>query len=375
MSRRCFMVYPLPSVADESFLNVIFDGGVCRSVFAGFGPRRFALVELRDDARAEAVTSALGPMPSPHVNTHTSASSLLKDKEDDCGLEKLGSAPVAAASNSRRKGNAAGRKKDGGDPTGGADSDGCTGPSGIAYISRLRFRNTPIQVLPSPITLDEIYRCGGQLPQRCSGRKTESDKPQGRVGRGPLERKRQRPPATEETTTESENAAMAGGGTTTASNVDACRRCGSAEHFTRQCSADLSTEDADGKRGEAAGATTGSGPRGTSPRKRAAKHVFPADCCQKCGSSLHFTRHCDADAHSAGESARPQDHTGLDNAAAAHTVVPKKQEKAGHHEPPNKKKEKQQQKQEQRHVALCTSKDHCKHCGSDAHFSRHCPSK
>ncbi|EAN80745.1 hypothetical protein, conserved, partial [Trypanosoma cruzi] len=74
MSRRCFMVYPLPSVADESFLNVIFDGGVCRSVFAGFGPRRFALVELRDDARAEAVTSALGPTPSPHVNTHTSAS-------------------------------------------------------------------------------------------------------------------------------------------------------------------------------------------------------------------------------------------------------------------------------------------------------------
>ncbi|ESL07070.1 hypothetical protein TRSC58_05247 [Trypanosoma rangeli SC58] len=172
MSRRCFMVYPLPAVADESFLNVIFDGGVRRSVFAGYGPRRFALVELQDDAFAEAVSLALGPAPlSPHTNGSTTATSRGDHAEEDRTLEELFRAHVTAAG------------KNSGTDVPNADTvakDGVT-PSCIAHLDRLRFRDTPICVLPSPIALEEIYSCGGQLPQPRQKNNTNTDRPHERA--------------------------------------------------------------------------------------------------------------------------------------------------------------------------------------------------
>ncbi|RNF07854.1 uncharacterized protein Tco025E_07305 [Trypanosoma conorhini] len=292
MSRRCFMVYPLPAVADESFLSVVFDGGVRRSVFAGFGPRRFALVELQDDARAEAVACALRPAPPPHTSSGATA-----DAAEDCTLGELFRAHIEEAG-------------------GGAPEAGAT-PSCIAHLARLRFRGTPICVLPSPIALEELYSCGGKLPRHRPMKRTDTDGPQESAGGRQLPQKQQRTPAEG-------------------------RAAPSGEHAAE------------------------SEPRSTPPRKRAARHVFPADCCQKCGSTDHFTRHCDAAVHTiAEEPASPQARPGCERnnecVAPAHAGAPHTEQDTT--------------RRQQRPTVLRSSTDQCKYCGSGAHLSRHCPSK
>ncbi|RNF04187.1 hypothetical protein TraAM80_05292 [Trypanosoma rangeli] len=318
MSRRCFMVYPLPTVADESFLNVVFDGGVRRSVFAGCGSRRFALVELQDDACAEAVALALGTAPlSPYTNSSTIATSRGDIAEEDRTLEELFRAHVAAA-----------EKKSGTDvPNADTVAKGGATPSCIAHLNRLRFRDTPIHVLPSPIALEEIYSCGGQLPQHLHKNKANTDRPHERAGKKPLRQKRHRTPA--------EGAAISSG---------------------------EPAVTAEGRQGRGGGATASSA----------------VDACGRCGSTDHFTRHCNADGRAAvKELARLQSHPGCednsDGVAAAHAAaLQTEQDTTWRQEPP---KATMQQQQQQRPTALRRSKDQCKYCGSDAHLSRHCPSK
>ncbi|CAJ1015627.1 hypothetical protein IOCL1545_000074800, partial [Leishmania shawi] len=100
----------------------------------------------------------------------------------------------------------------------------------------------------------------------------------------------------------------------------------------------------------------------------APKSLFPKNCCQKCGSADHFTRHCtsSSSSNSASVSAVPSSFVTAhankkpDREAFSATVVASTPLPA---------------KTKAKAVVQRTSKDQCRYCGSEAHLSRHCPSK
>ncbi|KEG08163.1 hypothetical protein DQ04_07851010 [Trypanosoma grayi] len=383
MTRRCFMVYPLPSVADESFLQLLFDGGVRRSAFAGFGKRRFALVELQGDTQAEAVWRAIGPALPNSVATTAAAAEThgggSVNLDEDCTLAELFAAHNAATIAAAAAPNV----------------DGAAGQSCMSFFGRLRFRGTPLQVVPSPVTIEELYSCGGQVPQP---RPTAAGDQEGPRDKRSHAQKRLRPSGAEDAaghaaqTVEREPKRSAAA----ASSRDACRRCGSTTHFTRQCTADPSSEESTSAAPaiavESAAATDScvavdTATEGTSrlqqSHRRGAKNEFPQNCCQKCGSSAHFTRHCDG-GNAADEAPRPQE-LPVPVSVADHGERSKPLALQQEHSKPQPKQQQQQQQRQQHHqlqqdrpqrpAVVRTSKDQCKHCGSDLHLSRHCPSK
>eukprot|EP00796_Vickermania_ingenoplastis_P010711 gene10711-7442_t len=168
-----------------------------------------------------------------------------------------------------------------------------------AYLHFLRFRRSTIRVVWSPLPVDAFYQLGAVVPEH-------------------------KAPDTRKRPGHDQDAGPA--------------------HGVKRVHREVQETEAD--------AAVVLAPPSSKPRA-----FFPKNCCQKCGSPDHFTRHCDAPAAA-----------DLLPTAAAEDIVSKPSPKA---------------QQEQRRAAdapqpsapVRSSKDQCKHCGSEEHLSRHCPNK
>ncbi|CCW71320.1 unnamed protein product [Phytomonas sp. Hart1] len=300
---NCLLVYPIPSIADESFLGAIFRSRVRRSVFSGFGRHRFAIVELDDVERAEKVyawaSHRLVEEKSSGTQSTDEPTLPLLNGDEDCTLAEIAEAVAheqAAKSNDT------------------ADLD---------YLSNLRWSGKyRIYVVPSPFAIQELFDCGGTVPQNKSFNK--------RV-----------PP-----------------------NVN--KRDIQSKHQPEREAA-LPPDDVPTPRRTR-----------TEGDESPGKTTFPKDCCQKCGSSAHFTRHCDGSGPL--PSAKTEVQAKSPSREDVEVVIERKpstcEETKDYHPPSTNFIDGADA------ASVCkkptftrTSKDQCKHCGSDEHLSRHCPNK
>ncbi|CCW64184.1 unnamed protein product [Phytomonas sp. EM1] len=298
---HCFLVYPLPSIADESFLKTIFRCEVRRSIFSGFGRHRFAIVELDDTERAMKISLWLSHRLMEEKGAGgdgaNQPSVFLPSGDDDRTLAQIVEDVVreqAVKSNNT------------------VDFD---------YLSNLTWTGRGrIHIAPSPFAIQELFDCGGVVPQNKAirGRNTRQvEKREARVKREP-ERVAVLPP----------------------DDVPPSRLA--------------RTEG-----GESSGTAT-----------------FPKNCCQKCGSPVHFTRHCDGSGAPAVAEAVEQTEVRASDAVEKKTL---KREEAGHLPPPPPRASRVDDAGaaglSKKNTFVRTSKDQCKHCGSEEHLSRHCPNK
>ncbi|CAD2221205.1 Zinc knuckle, putative [Angomonas deanei] len=299
----CFMLYPIPNVADESFVNEVLLHQVRRSIFLGFGRQRFVIAEMQDAGVA-----------------HFLAEYLLDPNKYEADPNFGGYLQMR---------------------------------EGVLRLKGLLWRDSQrIKIIPSPVTIEDFYACGGQLPKhkfvKNAPVKGESKKAEGAA-----------PAGKEDRTTPSKSFPKG-----------VCQTCGSTDHFTRHC-------DGSGPASNDANHSTEEPPVGKSPFKRERdikeensppKKSFPKGACQKCGSTDHFTRHCD------GSGAAETANTSAKKEEEAVTPVPEKRRKEEQEHPHQKAKEEwvSPKKAETPSPAKTFPKGACQKCGSTDHFTRHC---
>ncbi|XQJ24175.1 Zinc knuckle, putative [Leishmania guyanensis] len=407
-----FLVYPVPSIADESFLQLIFRNTVKRSLFLGFGRGRFAVTELTSATVAaeveaiihKAAVAAVGQQDSvvaPRDANGTAAEveaahSALERMADDDALEHMALADLfappprspshASASVHRQE------HQPSSSSTNGSGSAAAGGESNdFSHIPYLVWRDKPVHVVVSGVRVEDFYSSGGVVPVHHVKRSADEEGKCNSKPKRPSTVKRPRedgadstaelPPSSSRAANRRAvvaNTAMIAAAAATAPKSlfpkNCCQKCGSADHFTRHC--DGSGAATGPSAAADADADTGS-PRTSSataalPFPAVAKTTvvssFPKNCCQKCGSADHFTRHCtsSSSSNSASVSAVPSSFVTAhankkpDREAFSATVVASTPLPA---------------KTKAKAVVQRTSKDQCRYCGSEAHLSRHCPSK
>ncbi|CAM36486.1 conserved hypothetical protein [Leishmania braziliensis MHOM/BR/75/M2904] len=406
-----FLVYPVPSIADESFLQLIFRNTVKRSLFLGFGRGRFAVTELTSATVAaeveaiihKAAVAAVGQQDRVVAPRHANGTaaeveathSALERMADDDALEHMTLADLfappprspshASASVHRQEHQPSSSSTNG---SGGAAAGGES--NDFSHIPYLVWRDKPVHVVVSGVRVEDFYSSGGAVPVHHAKRSADEEGKCNNKPKRPSTVKRPRedgadstaelPPSSSRAANRRAvvaNAAMMAAAAATAPKSlfpkNCCQKCGSADHFTRHC--DGSGAAAGPSASAAAGADTGS-PRTSSatvalPFPAVAKTTvvssFPKNCCQKCGSADHFTRHCtSSSSNSASVSAvsssfvtahadKKPDREAFSATVVASTPLPAKTKAKA--------------------VVQRTSKDQCRYCGSEAHLSRHCPSK
>ncbi|KAG5512311.1 hypothetical protein JKF63_07836 [Porcisia hertigi] len=335
-----FLVYPIPSIADESFLQLIFRNTVKRSLFLGFGCGRFAVVELTSAAVAAEVEAAIHKtaaefkgqeggvaalqdvngaredVAAPHGNFDCVAAAVDDDDDDDAVehmtladlfTPQLPSPSLASASAPDRE------------------------APDFSHIPYLVWRDRPVHVVVSGVRVADFYESGGAVPVHHTKRSTDAE----------------------------------GGGS---DRLKAGKRPRNNSGPTPDPSPSSSLPAGD-MEGEA-----GRHPRGGAAVVAAAtKPLFPKNCCQKCGSADHFTRHCDGSGTSRSSPSGAIAEVASTSVAAHVATQPRRgalSATAGatiDAPAPLSAKAKP--------TLHNTSKDQCKYCGSDAHLSRHCPNK
>ncbi|KAG5508673.1 hypothetical protein JIQ42_08461 [Leishmania sp. Namibia] len=336
-----FLVYPLPSIADESFLQLIFCSTVKRSLFLGFGRGRFAVVELASEAvatevgaviRKSAAPSTAGQQEgsaAPHDGNGAAADvaakhGALESFADDDVFERVTLADLfAPPPRSDSQASASAQRQECNDNKGGAAVNG--GSHDFSHIPHLVWRGRPVHVVVSGVRVADFYGSGGVVPEH-------------RVKRSPN--------AEEKLNTGKRPRGEA-------DSTPALSPVASQQTIAKERPQNSRTRDATTAIATAA-------PTRKSP--------FPKNCCQKCGSADHFTRHCDGSGTSVSVAAvasppvvarvdTQKQHQGVPSDTAAAPIATPVQV-SGKAKP----------------VLQRTSKDQCKHCGSEAHLSRHCPS-
>ncbi|RHW70232.1 hypothetical protein DPX39_090017600 [Trypanosoma brucei equiperdum] len=132
MAHCCFLIYPLTKVADESFLQLLFDDSVKRSAFLGYPPRRFAIVEL-EESQNEAVLRAIGARDD---------DGRMEAREDNADTPFVDLFTGTGAKKGTDRNEPIGLRM------------GC-----IPHLSQVRFRRTYLRVIVSPVTIDELFGC------------------------------------------------------------------------------------------------------------------------------------------------------------------------------------------------------------------------
>ena len=407
-----FIVYPIPSIADESFLQLIFRNKVKRSLFFGFGRSRMAIAELtsaeaaqevegilRESASATRAAAAPGHDAAQHRRGTTAEREVAEEKEEDgdnqqaamtnideMTLADMFAAPATADGNDKDKDNHT--HKETNYPTAAAAlNDHSIG--NFRHLPFLVFRGRPVHVVVSGVRVDDFYASGGTVPEKrenkesrsssSSKKKFKKDSAAAAAGAGAAPGEKRGRDAEKAGTPR-----MSGGETAVAASTAAtpkfpkntCQKCGSPHHFTRHCdgSGVAGSADTPGAAAEAALETVTGEHKAPSLTSSAAhtaavapREKFPKGCCQKCGSPGHFTRHCD----------RSGPTSATTTSATATDLSPAEKARAEEAEPPRQQREEVTVTVKTKPPTLVqrTSNDQCKYCGSDAHLSRHCPNK
>ncbi|KAK7194833.1 hypothetical protein NESM_000403900 [Novymonas esmeraldas] len=361
----CFLVHPVPSIADESFLQTIFCGTVQRSAFLGFGRGRFAIAELTSATAAAAAVDALARVEAVEQRdggrddgtAPATASALEMLSSDDAALEHAtladlftvppppsSTAATAAALTQQQQQQQS------------CSGDGDAAPD-LSHLRHLFWRGQPVRVVVSGVNISDFYASGGVVPQH---------QPERRGGRG--------------------------------------------HRNTDNTHSNTKVDDAEPEQADAVDTTTAIATAGdvdaapstssASARRETTKtQSFPKNCCQRCGSADHFTRHCDGSGAGSGDAAaaaaataaattpavaaggapaKRTRHEGesataaaASTPAAAATTARRTDAAAAAVTPTSTRP----LASKTAPLVQRTSKDQCKFCGSDAHLSRHCPTK
>lgn len=319
--QTCLLVHPLPSIADESFLSVLFHNCVARSMFFGFGRRRFAIAELNSDEAVGNVLTALSTTEDEAEEAEEEKQSRLPPSSalaevDDATLENMTLSdmftpalrppqhPSSASTTSAA-----------------AEQSSAAAPLDMRHLRHLVWRNGyRVEVQVSPVSIEDFFRSGGVVPQHQEATRKKRDKKQ-------------------------------------QSSLSLC----DGEAVEGETEMALETSGRTGNTGSSASGP----PRQVEERVKKLK-LFPSDCCQKCGSPDHFTRRCDGSGPAAAavavsranEELAQKDASPTEVQATTFSAVP----------PPSRPPATAPAFQR-------VSKDQCKFCGSEHHLSRHCPNK
>lgn len=394
------MFFRLPPAADRRFIEAVLrTNHLGRCLFFGAGSHRTAFVELTNKEEATAMYQALRisappvvaptEAPLPPINEWTPISGMSTASQQlpahvarryplretvplaDLCLGTTDTASVEGASDPVQ-GNTSSSTSNSASPALASSS------SPYAYLQFIRFRDHRVLVTWSPLAVDAFYQVGGVVP---------TAHPKGKEGR----KKDQAVEDTPTTTTSRKRPR----------NVEA--------------NADAKTTQKKEKEENVTLLSSSS----SSPTVPAVSSqvVYPKDCCQRCGSLDHFTRHCKETpssqptpvastnstlVHKTAEDHAEQDARGTEETQRSASLVKNKKEtevkgevrgSAGETASLLARKEKKDgvSSSHSRNVvggpaSISTASpsthgsagsrgDHCKHCGSTAHFSRHCPSK
>ncbi|CAC9436747.1 hypothetical_protein_-_conserved [Leishmania infantum] len=339
-----FIVYPVPSIADASFLQIIFCNTVRRSLFLGFGRARFAVAELTSAAVAaevetiihKAAAAVAGPEDGAAASQEASGLAAdaaarhgaLEHLADDDAFEHMTLADLfAPPPGSSSQGSASAPRQERQPSSGGAAAGGES--LDFSHIPYLVWRDRPVHVVVSGVRVADFYGSGGAVPEHHVKRTTDAGEPRSST-------KPKRPSTGKRTRDDADSTAAL------SSSPAASQRAVAEERAQGSGAVDAAVVAA----------------ASTAPKSR-----FPKDRCQKCGSADHFTRHCDgSNGASVAAVVSPSVAVGVDKqprheALAAEVAAPTPR--------PAKAKP----------LVQRTSKDQCKYCGSEAHLSRHCPSK
>lgn len=365
-----FMIYSIPNHADPAVLQMLFQQKVERYVYFGSGSTRFVLVELNDETFARQLAEAVEHHRLVHDPRRTPGEEA--ESEEAPSTEETGKEVHPPAHRA------------------------------VAYLQRVKWGTEPIHIVRSPVRIDDLYRTGGVVrdhePEDEFQKKKSEMYAKGKEERRGANASFKRP---------REEGSGADGQVAAPANMfpkNCCQKCGSADHFTRNC-------DGSGPGPEAAAPAA---PPQEAPEVASGSEVllhkksYPKDCCQKCGSKDHFTRNCDGsgsapqEAASAPSAPAPTTTTTSSDPAPAPAAVPAKQSypkdscqkcgskdhstrncDGGHTAAPSQPAKEVGVKaappappvQAAAPVFARTSKDQCKHCGSEEHLSRHCPTK
>ncbi|KPI86146.1 hypothetical protein ABL78_4801 [Leptomonas seymouri] len=371
-----FLVYPLPSIADETFLQLIFRRKVLRSLFFGFGRGRLAIVELNDAATAHEVEKLLkeGASVDQGVPARPDAAATKKRAEkqeevaenvEDLTLADMFAAPATDSGTIDAAPSTAALEQlsDSGD---------------LSHLPFLVYGGRPVHVVVSGVRVSDFYGSGGVVPEKHESKEDRSSSRKKSKREGAAGGKR-----TRDVDSEPQQPSLAGGSAAAVDAVtpkypkSACQRCGSRDHFTRHCDGSgvaaaaapattTTTEATAETTTDKSGATASPTPRPSLTSLAPTQKKFTKDCCQKCGSPNHFTRHCDGSgAMAPAADVSPDKRPRVDEAPPLSSAAAKEIEAVTATDAAKRKPA----------VIQRTSKDQCKHCGSDAHLSRHCPGK
>ncbi|GET85410.1 hypothetical protein, conserved [Leishmania tarentolae] len=340
-----FLVYPVPSIADQTFLQLIFCNAVRRSLFFGFGRGRFAVAELTSAAaaaeveaiiRKAAAVEAAVATPEDGVVASQDRHGLAADvaaphstvdrlDDDDDVFEKMTLADLfAPPPGSPSQGSAPVLRQ--GRETGSSGGDGAAASDespDFSHIPSLVWRGRPVHVVVSGVRVDDFYVSGGAVPEHHRKRTINAEEKRASA-------KLKKPCTGKRARDDADSTAALSSSPSPAAN----QRAAAEEHAQGSEAVDA-----------AATAVTA-----------ASKSRFPKNCCQKCGSAAHFTRHCDGSGTTTTTTTTTSTSTSSASIAAAVTAPTSKPVKVTP-------------------LVQRTSKDQCKYCGSEAHLSRHCPSK
>lgn len=395
------LFYRLPPIADRAFLETVLrTKNIGRSLFFGTGPNRTALVELTDKEEAIAIYDVLRFTSPPLESDPTIPSSM---PSSSSALSDGRWIPVSGLHKpTRRLPLRVERDTPLPDSVPLAEcylhSPPAVPPSAYAYLQFLRYREHRILLAWSPLAVDAFFQSGGVVPTKhiAAGGGEVSSKPA----------KNRPAPASDGGKKRPREASTSQVGTGHTMAVD-------------------------GVVPPVAASTASSLAAAVAGAPSPPTVVFPKGCCQKCGSSSHFTRHC------TGAVALPTESTASTTNAAAttfspvelHPTLPSMAQEEETTESSGRKKRdapdtktvmnavvapplpsassSSSWKDHPRHgekiptvsaaassmathhtgvpphssssssfaTPVKESKDQCKHCGSTEHFSRHCPSK
>lgn len=343
------LLYGVPSVADRSFVETVFQTkAIGRCLFFGFKEQRTVIAELLDKTEAREILSALRLPAAVFLGESTSkmeakieemvrgVSSSTRRVEEDVLQEWRLSLTGAANEDNSLADYCLGYDARGESPgleTTPTEAHG----SKYCYLHFLRFRRDRVHVSWSPLAVDAFYQSGGVVPEHAPNKKAEKRTRSNDNERDGVKGLRKKYPNDKEKDTSGETADAL-----TVSNQD-----------------DVSKSNATGVK---------------------VQKQFSKDCCQKCGSPNHFSRHCDG---SGPGEASTVTATAENNNTPSHsesTSVTKGGAGRGSNDPVGEDRTRRQTEP----VAVAVTgntvkkpfgKDQCQFCGSKDHFSRHCPQK
>ncbi|CBZ11860.1 conserved hypothetical protein [Leishmania major strain Friedlin] len=189
-----FLVYPVPSIADASFLQIIFCNTVRRSLFLGFGRTRFAVAELTSAAVAAEVEAIIHKAAAAVAGLEDGAaasqeaSGLAADAAARHGaLERLANddafehmtladlfAPPPGGSSSQ--GSASAPRQEHQPSSNGGGGAAAGGESlDFSHIPYLVWRGRPVHVVVSGVRVADFYGSGGAVPEHRVKRTTDAE--------------------------------------------------------------------------------------------------------------------------------------------------------------------------------------------------------